>query len=312
MPSKAKKVALRKSRRAPRAKKTNASGGSAGQWFEKLVRLQARLRASHGCPWDREQTHATLRTYLIEEAYEVLDALESGKDAKFADEMGDLLLQIVFHSQIATEEGRFSVADVIRGVHEKMVRRHPHVFGEKRAKNAAEVLKNWEQIKQEERRAKGQPASSASKNTAAKESLLDGVPRGLPALMEGFQLTRRAARIGFDWDSTSGIFDKLEEEMHELRKALSQGDAGEIEAELGDLLFVGINLARFLKVDPEIAVKKANAKFSRRFREMEALAAERGTTLAAVPRAELETLWEEAKSRLTASRPVLSERRTAR
>lgn len=311
MRSKAKKMPLRKSRRVPRAKKTNASGGSAGQWFEKLVKLQARLRASDGCPWDREQTHATLRTYLIEEAYEVLDALESGEDAKFADEMGDLLLQIVFHSQIATEEGRFTVADVIRGIHEKMVRRHPHVFGEKRAKNAAEVLKNWEQIKQEERRAKGQPASSDTKN-AGRESLLDGVPRGLPALMEGFQLTRRAARIGFDWDSPAGIFDKLDEETRELRRALAQGDAAEIEGEIGDVLFVGINLARFLRIDPEIAVKKANAKFSRRFREMEALAAERGTTLAAATRPELEELWEEAKSRLAASSSVPSEQRTAR
>jgi MazG family protein len=311
MPSNAKKMPLRKSRRVPRAKKTNAGGGSAGQWFEKLVKLQARLRASNGCPWDREQTHVTLRTYLIEEAYEVLDALERGEDAEFADEMGDLLLQIVFHSQIAVEEGRFSVADVIRGIHEKMVRRHPHVFGEKRAKNAAEVLKNWEQIKQEERRAKSQPASSETKN-AGIESLLDGVPRGLPGLMEGFQITRRAARIGFDWDSADGIFDKLDEETRELRRALAHGDAAEIEGEIGDVLFVGINLARFFKVDPEIAVKKANTKFSRRFREMEALAAQRGTTLAAVSRPALEELWEEAKSRLATSSSLPGEQRTAR
>lgn len=310
MPSKAKKVPTRNSRRAAGPKKARKSGASAGQWFEKLVILQARLRASNGCPWDREQTHSTLRTYLIEEAYEVLDALENGDDAKFADEMGDLLLQIVFHSQIAKEEDRFTVADVIRGVHEKMVRRHPHVFGEKRAKNADEVLKNWEQIKQEERRAKGQAASFVSK-APVKESLLDGIPRGLPALMEGFQLTRRAARIGFDWESTAGIFDKLDEETRELRRALAQGDSAEIEGELGDLLFVGINLARFLKVDPEIAVKKANAKFSQRFREMEALAAARGTTLAAVTRPALEQLWEGAKSRLTAGKPIPRERRTA-
>src|SRR6202790_4255685 len=251
---------------------------SAGEWFEKLVALQARLRARNGCPWDLEQTHRSLRTYLVEETYEVLDALESGEDAKFAEEMGDLLLQIVFHSQIAREQGRFTVADVIREVHEKMVRRHPHVFGEKRAKNAAEVLKNWEQIKQHERRAKGNSVAPARKS-APQESLLDGVPRGLPALMEGFQLTRRAARIGFDWDSPDGIFDKLDEEARELRHALSEGHAEQIEGELGDLLLVGINLARFLDLDPEIAVKKANAKFSRRFREMETIASERGTTL---------------------------------
>jgi MazG family protein len=309
MASKAKKIFKRKVSSRTRSGKPAKNTGSAGHWFQELVKLQARLRAANGCPWDREQTHATLRSYLIEEAYEVLDALESGEDAKFADEMGDLLLQIVFHSQIAAEEKRFTVADVIRGVHEKMVRRHPHVFGEKRAKNAAEVLKNWEQIKQEERRAKGQAVSKA--NASGKESLLDGVPRSLPALMEGFQLTRRAARIGFDWDSTDGIFDKLTEEMGELRQAIQQKNADETESELGDLLFAGINLARFLKIDPEIAAKKANAKFSARFREMEALAAERGTTLASVSRPELEQLWNQAKLRL-ASGPIGTKRRVAR
>src|ERR1700737_3223754 len=166
-----------------------------GEWFEKLVALQARLRAPNGCPWDREQTHSTLRTYLIEEAYEVLDALESGEDAKFAEEMGDLLLQVVFHSQIAAEQGRFTVADVIREVHEKMVRRHPHVFGEKRAKNAAEVLRNWEQIKAQERQgAQERHGNRAAKIEERAKSLLDGVPRALPATMEGLQLTRKASR----------------------------------------------------------------------------------------------------------------------
>src|ERR1700730_16065411 len=177
-------------RKAPKQKKL-----SAGEWFERLVALQARLRAPKGCPWDREQRHATLRTYLIEEAYEVLDAMNSGDDAKFANEMGDLLLQVVFHSQIATEEGRFTAADVIREVHEKMVRRHPHVFGEKRARDAAEVLRNWEQIKAQERQASG-----AEKKEEEGKSLLDGVPRTLPATMEGLQLTRKASRAGFDWD----------------------------------------------------------------------------------------------------------------
>src|SRR6266852_5256834 len=182
----------------------------AGQWFEKLVALQARLRGASGCPWDGEQTHSSLRTYLIEEAYEVLDALESGDDAKFAEEMGDLLLQIVFHSQIARETGRFTVADVIRNVHEKMVRRHPHVFGKKGAKDAAEVLKNWEQIKSEERHAKGSGREmGAVKQQAHAESLMAGIARSLPATMEGLQLTRRAARIGFDWDEVEGIFQKI-------------------------------------------------------------------------------------------------------
>jgi MazG family protein len=266
---------------------------SAGQWFEKLVALQARLRARNGCPWDVEQTHRTLRTYLVEETYEVLDALESGDDAKFANEMGDLLLQIVFHSQIAAEEGRFTVSDVIREVHEKMVRRHPHVFGEKRAKDAAEVLKNWEQIKAQERRAETEKDGSG----AAKEekSLLDGVPRTLPATLESLQLTKKAARAGFDWEDAAGIFEKMREECAELRHALEKKESAEVEEEIGDLFFAAVNLARFLKVDPEIALKNANAKFSRRFREMERLAAEKGRAFADVPRAEKEELWELAK-----------------
>src|ERR1700675_1961861 len=198
-------------RGGPRRKAVKSAGLSAGQWFEKLAAVQARLRAPDGCPWDREQTHASLRTYLIEEAYEVLEAMESGDDAKFADEMGDLLLQIVFHSQIAREEGRFEVSDVIRAVHDKMVRRHPHVFGEKRAKDAAEVLKNWEQIKKEERTAAAKKTEGA-KNESKPGSMLDGVSRALPAGLEGFQLTRRAARIGFDWDNVEGVFDKMNEE----------------------------------------------------------------------------------------------------
>src|ERR1700732_5202878 len=222
---------------------------SAGEWFEKLVALQARLRARNGCPWDLEQTHRSLRTYLVEETYEVLDALESGDDGKFANEMGDLLLQIVFHSQIAAEEGRFTVADVIREVHEKMVRRHPHVFGEKRAKDAAEVLKNWEQIKAQERRAEAKNGEGAV-NT--EKSLLDGVPRTLPATLEGFQLTKKAARVGFDWENTEGIFAKLEEAAAELREALKSSptsgtkseSTSRSESEMGDILFAAVNLAR--------------------------------------------------------------------
>src|SRR5207253_11091200 len=190
-----------------------------GQWFEKLVDVQARLRAPNGCPWDREQTHQSLRTYLIEEAYEVLEALESGNDAKFAEEMGDLLLQIVFHSQIAREEGRFTVAEVIREIHDKMIRRHPHVFGETRAKDSAEVLRNWEQIKAEERRNTGNKGDSSPGDGLPKEaSLLDGVSRALPATLEGFQLTRKASRIGFDWENSAGVFEKMREETEELKK----------------------------------------------------------------------------------------------
>src|SRR6266566_5162958 len=244
-----------------------------GQWFEKLVDVQARLRAANGCPWDREQTHQSLRTYLIEEAYEVLEALESGNDAKFAEEMGDLLLQIVFHSQIAREEGRFTVAEVIREIHDKMVRRHPHVFGETRAKDSAEVLRNWEQIKAEERRTSGNKGDSKPGDDLSKEgSLLDGVSRALPATLEGFQLTRKASRIGFDWEDATGVFDKMQEETEELKKALKEADHLKTEEELGDLLFAAVNLSRFLKVDPENG---------REFKDL--------------PREEMEAFWNAAK-----------------
>lgn len=269
---------------------------TAGRWFEKLVAVQARLRAPNGCPWDREQTHQSLRTYLIEEAYEVLEALESGNDAKFAEEMGDLLLQIVFHSQIAREEGRFTVADVIREIHDKMIRRHPHVFGETRAKDSAEVLRNWEQIKAEERRAEGKKGDSKSGIDVPKEaSLLDGVSRGLPATLEGFQLTRKASRIGFDWEDADGVFEKIREETEELKKVLGNPDPSRIEEELGDVLFAAINLSRFLKVDPEIALRKANAKFARRFRAMERHARDSGREFKDLTREEMENYWEASK-----------------
>jgi tetrapyrrole methylase family protein/MazG family protein len=280
-------------------RKSKAAEGkrlSPGEWFEKLVAVQARLRAPNGCPWDREQTHQTLRTYLIEEAYEVLEALESGNDAKFAEEMGDLLLQIVFHSQIAREEGRFTVAEVIREIHDKMIRRHPHVFGKTRAKDSPEVLRNWEQIKAEERRASANRGESKTTESAAREaSLLDGVSHALPATLEGFQLTRKASRIGFDWEDAGGVFDKLLEETEELKKASKEQNQLKTEEELGDLLFAAVNLSRFLKIDPEIALKKANRKFSRRFREMERLARKGGREFKDLPRGEMEALWDTAK-----------------
>src|ERR1700730_7271633 len=259
--------------RRPAGKLVNSAQGTPGEWFDKLVAVQARLRAPNGCPWDREQTHESLRTYLIEEAYEVLEALESGNDAKFAEEMGDLLLQIVFHSQIAQERGGFAISDVIREIYDKMIRRHPHVFGETHAKDAAEVLRNWEQIKAEERFSKAEAHANPSGNKGPKEaSLLDGVSRALPATLEGFQLTRKASRIGFDWETSGGVFEKMREETEELKKALGEQDQMKAEEELGDLLYAAVNLSRFLKIDPEIALKKANRKFSRRFRAMEGLA----------------------------------------
>jgi MazG family protein len=315
----------KRSRKKPPAKLRGAQKSSIypnpGPAFSKLAAVMSRLRAPGGCPWDREQTHSTLRTYLIEEAYEVLDALDSHDDAKFAEELGDLLLQVLFHAQIAAEERRFTINDVIREIYGKMIRRHPHVFGNVRAKTSADVLRNWEQIKAAERSARapasGRPAQSdaqaagasssepfaSSASSASFTSYLDGVPHALPALLEGFQLTRKAARIGFDWDNVDGIFDKLHEEANELREALLKKEpTGRIEGELGDILFVAVNLARFLHVDPELALKKANSKFTRRFHEMERIAREQGTTLADVPRPQLESLWEQSKqSELTAA-----------
>jgi MazG family protein len=337
----------KKSKRKQSNKPKSSAPPRVGPAFDKLVAVMDRLRSPGGCPWDREQTHDTLRTYLIEEAYEVLDALESRDDTKFAEELGDLLLQVLFHAQIAREESRFSIAEVIREIHDKLIRRHPHVFGETHAKNSAEVLRNWEAIKLEERKRKAAKEGkqlTEIKDEPAPTSVLDGIPHALPALLEALQLTRKASRVGFDWDNIDGIFAKLEEETHELRQVLhgdtaSRGtstpagapsisassskkpnkDGGRslssdnkspatkgasapepppsstIEGELGDILFVAVNLARFLHVDPEIALKKSSAKFSRRFRQMERQAQTQGTNFAKLPRPEMEALWNQAK-----------------
>ena len=292
----------------------------AGEWFAKLVALQARLRGANGCPWDREQTHASLRKFLIEEAYEVLDAMDSGDPRKFASEMGDLLLQVVFHSILAEETGAFTISDVIESVHEKMVRRHPHVFGDAVANTAGAVLKNWEQIKAEERAQEKMAAEKGSGKRAGKkaaaagesfESILSGVPRSLPAVLEAYQLTRRAAHVGFDWENLGGVFEKLDEERREIESTLAAGSASEskagqqarplpsahLEEEVGDLLFVGVNIARFLGVDPEIALKKANKKFKGRFEWMESAAARHGQKFADLPRERMEELWDRSKSR---------------
>jgi MazG family protein len=309
----------------------------AGEWFAKLVALQARLRGPSGCPWDREQTHESLRKFLIEETYEVLDAMESRDPDKLCSELGDLLLQVVFHSILAEEAGRFTMSDVIESVHTKMVRRHPHVFGEGKAKTAAEVLKNWEQLKAAERAednvATGKTVPSEDD---ASESVLGGVPHSLPAVLEAYQLTRRASHIGFDWDNLAGILDKLEEEKGELESIVAASDAaiawesaaergsnrrrarsatadasksaptvqraaastgtGSLEEEIGDLLFAAVNIARFLGVDPEIALKKANRKFKRRFEWMESAAARQGHRFADLPRPHMEDLWNESKA----------------
>jgi MazG family protein len=275
----------------------------AGKWFAKLVALQARLRGPGGCPWDGEQTHDSLRKFLIEETYEVLDAMDSGDAHNFYSELGDLLLQVIFHSILAEEDGRFTISDVIESIHKKMVRRHPHVFGDVKATDSAAVLKNWEQIKAEERAAKGKPATGTNETEA--DSILGGVPRSLPAVLEAYQLTRRASRIGFDWDSIEGIFEKLDEEKRELSEIAparsankkSPSPSARVEEETGDLLFVAVNVARYLGVDPEIALKKVNRKFKQRFQWMEAAASGGGTRLADLPRARMEELWNESKSK---------------
>jgi MazG family protein len=227
-----KKRAPRKISKRPRLRRAgspriplNRRDKLAGEWFAKLVALQSRLRAPNGCPWDREQTHASLRKFLIEETYEVLDAMESSDPREFASELGDLLLQITFHSILAEETGAFTILDVIESIHSKMVRRHPHVFGDAKAEDSAAVLKNWEQIKAAERaqtngtEGKATAANAAQRNTAS-ESILSGVPRSLPGVLEAYQLTRRAAHIGFDWDNLSGIFEKLDEEKREILASL--------------------------------------------------------------------------------------------
>jgi MazG family protein len=282
----------------------------AGKWFEKLVALQARLRAPRGCPWDREQTHESLRKFLIEETYEVLDAMEKGDSREFSSELGDLLLQIVFHAILAEETGRFTISDVIESVHTKMVRRHPHVFGKVKAKNSSEVLKNWEQIKAEERAESRGTEGKAQDPSEPGASILAGIPRSLPAVLEAYQLTRRASHVGFDWDKLSEIFDKFEEEKRELQTLLPNlmnSGAGlqetvpavaspRVEEEVGDLLFAAVNIARFLGIDPELALKKANRKFKRRFSYMEAAATAKGQRFADLSRDRKEELWNFAKA----------------
>jgi tetrapyrrole methylase family protein/MazG family protein len=279
----------RRQKTEPRPAYSKQQIAQIGKLFTDLVVVQSRLRAPGGCPWDREQTHATLRTYLIEESYEVLDAIESESPEELAEELGDLLLQVLFHADMAREANTFNLTDVIIGIRDKMIRRHPHVFGNVKAETSGEVLRNWAQIKAKEKQ-------KYSKGSAEKiPSILDGVPRSLPALLEAFQISRRAARVGFDWDEVTGIFEKLEEEIAELRKALAPLDRDAVEEELGDLLFTAVNLSRFLGLDPEVTLKKANKKFKQRFIGMEAEALNGGAELSKLSKEEMEELWRLAK-----------------
>src|SRR3954469_11754462 len=260
----------------------------------------ARLRSPEGCPWDREQSYATLAPMLLEEAYEAFEAVEEareGRPLELRDELGDLLFQIVFYAQVARERGEFTIDDVTEAIHTKMVRRHPHVFGDVTVRDTEELLRNWEAMKAEEKRAAGKERS------AEDSSLLDGVSSKAPALMEAHQLSTKAARVGFDWEKVDDIFDKLNEEIDELRLAIKEHYVSSDEAthtlvreELGDLLFAATNIARHMQVEPEAALKLTNRKFRRRFRHVEEGLRERGREPGSATLDEMEALWQEAKS----------------
>ncbi len=241
----------------------------------------ARLRGPGGCPWDREQTFDTIKSYLLEETYEVLDAIDRRDFEELAGELGDLQLQVVFFAQMAAEQGRFTIEEVLERIQSKLVRRHPHVFGDESAETAGQVLKRWNELKAAE---KGPQASSA---------LLDGVSRSTPALVEAYQLTSRAAQVGFDWQRYEELIAKLHEELAELEAA--RHGAGDLEDEMGDLLFMMVNIARFLKLDPEMALRKTNRKFRQRFGQVERGLGDRGKTPAEATIEEMEELWQQAK-----------------
>jgi len=245
----------------------------------------ARLRAPGGCPWDREQTFDTIKPYLLEETYEVMDAIDARDWPELTGEIGDLLLQSVFFSQMAAEQSLFSIGDALDAINQKLIRRHPHVFGEQTAETAGDVRRIWGEVKAAEQQEKG----------AADAGLLERVPRALPALVEAQQLTSRAAHVGFDWANADQVLEKLHEELAEFEAARRSAATEELEGELGDLLFVLVNLARFVKVDPEQALRKTNAKFRRRFGYIERKLAEQGRSPEQATLAEMDALWEESK-----------------
>jgi MazG family protein len=254
--------------------------------FEDLIEIMARLRAPEGCPWDREQTYATLGPMLLEEAYEVIDSAEAANWDELRDELGDLLFQIVFYGQIATEEGHFDLQQSINRVYDKMVRRHPHVFAQEKVEDTAQVLANWEAIKAAER-----------KEGDSEKSLLDGTSTKLPGLLEAYLLTSKAARVGFDWKQGEDIFQKLDEEVRELQDELrrEQPDQEAITGEIGDLLFVVANIARWYGIEPESALKRTNRKFRNRFKHIEKRVQEDGRPWKEMSLEELDQFWDEAK-----------------
>ena len=258
-----------------------------GELFEELVGVMARLRGEGGCPWDREQTHASLKRYALEETYELLEAIDEDDSAAMREELGDVLLQVLFHSQLAGEDRRFAIDEVMTGLRDKLVRRHPHVFGDERATDAGEVLRNWEKIK----------ALEKPKGGAQEHSLLASAPRAMPALARAQRVGDKAAGVGFDWPEVEPVWRKVEEELRELWEAAGTGRADRVEAELGDLLFSVVNLSRFLKVQAEEALAGAIERFQKRFAYIERELAGRGQTVGEASFEEMDALWEEAKAR---------------
>ncbi len=255
---------------------TNLSG------FDRLVEIMRRLRDPGGCPWDAEQTHESLKRYLLEECYEVMEAIDAGSPKMLKEELGDLLLQPIFHSAIAAERGEFTITDVIDAICDKLIRRHPHVFGELEIKDSAAQIENWENIKREE---KGEE----------RRSTLSGIPPHLPALLKAQKITEKAARVGFDWEHVDEVYAKVMEELHEFQETMLDNDQERMEAELGDLLFAIVNLGRFLSLNPEEALRKTIERFRRRFAHVEQSLHDRGKTLQESTLADMELFWEEAK-----------------
>ncbi|WP_047487738.1 nucleoside triphosphate pyrophosphohydrolase [Terriglobus sp. TAA 43] len=262
---------------------SESTSAKAGDAFREAAAIMARLRGPGGCPWDREQTFDSIKPHTLEETYEVFDAIDRRAWGELRDELGDLLLQVLFYGQMAEDEGHFNIDDVVRGLSAKLVRRHPHIFGDVVAETAGDVIQTWDAVKQKEREGK----------LAKDDGLLGDVPRFVPALVEARKLGSKAAKVGFDWPDASGLLDKVQEEIAEVREEMTTAPNAELlEEEIGDLYFVLTNLSRHLHVDPEQALKKANTKFRRRFRAMEEMA---GDGFAALPLDEKDALWNKAK-----------------